>query len=65
MVDARRIGDDQRRALVSFGFVERFDKLGRVCAHVDRGNVDIAVRGSHHAQILLARAFACRRKLGD
>ncbi|MPN65005.1 hypothetical protein SDC9_212784 [bioreactor metagenome] len=63
VIDARRVGDDERWARIGFGFEYGFEHLVFVGAQRDLGNVDVAVAHGHNAEILLARLFAACREL--
>ena len=65
MVDARRIGDDDRRSVIGFSFGDGLEGLGLVGAHGDLGDIDIAVAHGHHAEVLLLDRLAAGGKLGD
>ena len=65
MRDAVGIGDDDRRALVGFGFLEGLDGLRRVGAEGDAGHVDVVVVHRHEGEILLGGGFAAGGELGD
>ncbi len=56
--DAVAVGQDQRRPAIRLRLAERPHRLGRIAAHRDLGDVDVAVRNGQHAQVLLARRFA-------
>ncbi len=65
VVDAGRVGDEQRRARVAFSFYQGFQQLVLVGAHGHGGYVDIAVAHGHQAQVLLPGLFPGSGKLGD
>ena len=64
MGNAVSVADDQRRAVVSFGFVEGLDSLGGVGAQRDRGYVNVAVGHGDHAEIFLRHSLAAGREEG-
>ena len=65
MVDARRVGDDQRRARIGFRFGDRLQRLVLVGAHGDLRHIDIAVTHGDHAEVLLLGAFAAGGEFRD
>ena len=65
MLDARRMGDDQRGSLMGGGLVEGLQQLGVAGPEGNRGDIDVAIADRHQAQILLRRRFAACGELGD
>ena len=62
--DAVAVRDDQRRPVVRVGLRERLHRLCVVRAHRDLRDVDVAVGGGDHPEILLARSLATGGELG-
>ena len=65
LLDAVRVGDDERGTVVVLGLVEGLDRGGRIGAHRDVRDVDVLVLHLHEAQVLLGLHLAGRRELGD
>ena len=65
MSDAVRIGDDDGRSVVGFGFKEGLDGLHPVESHGNAGHVYITVTHGHHSQVLLADGLAAGGELRD
>ena len=65
MVDAGSVADDEGRSVIALGFLDRLQELVLVGAHGDLSDVDVAVAGCHHAQILLLGLLAAGRELRD
>ena len=65
MVDTGRIGDDQRRAVVSFGFFNGLEDLVVIGSHGDLSDIDVAIGHCHRSEVFLADALAGRREFGD
>ncbi len=59
------VGDDERRAVVSFGFEEGLQRVLVLCAHRDAGDIHVAVGHRDEAKVLLHRRLAASRKLRD
>ncbi len=53
VVDAGRVGDDQRRSVIFFRLDERVEELLFVAAHRHLCDVHITVAHRHHAEVLL------------
>ena len=62
--DAMAVGQNQRRARIRFGLVERANGLRRIGAHRDLADVDVAVRDGHHSEVFLAACLAAGREFG-
>ena len=65
MIDARRVGDHERRSAIRVRLGERPECLVSVRAHGDLRHVDVTVGEGHQAEVLLARSFASRVEPGD
>ena len=65
LLDAVRVGDDQRRTVVVLGLVKGLDRRGRVGTHRDVRDVDVLVLHLHQAEVLLGLDLARRRELRD
>ena len=65
LLDAVRVRDDDRRAVVVLGLVERLHRRRRVGAHRDVRDVDVLVLHLHEAEVLLGLHLAGRRELRD
>ena len=65
MVDARSVGDDDRRAVVSLGLADCLEALCVIGTHSHLGNIDVTVGGGNQTQVFLADALAGSSKLGD
>ena len=53
LLDAVRVGDDDRGAVVVLGLVEGLDRGGRIRAHRHVCDVDVLVLHLHQAEVLL------------
>ena len=60
-----RVRDDDRRAVVVLGLVERLHGRRGVGAHRDVRDVDVLVLHLHEAEVLLGLHLAGRRELRD
>ena len=60
-----RVRDDDRRAVVVLGLVERLHGRRGVGAHRDVRDVDVLVLHLHEAEVLLGLHLAGRRELSD
>jgi len=56
--DARRISDDNGRAIMGFGFQKRIQGLGIFTCVSDMGDIDIAVIHRQQCQVFFRRGFA-------
>ncbi len=65
MVDAGRVGKDDGRPIVGFGFLEGLDQLLLVVAHGNAGHIYVAVGHHHAAHVLLGDLLAGGGELGD
>ena len=65
VVNARRISNNQGRAVVSLCFGNGFKGLVLIRAHGDLRYINIAVAHGHHAEVFFAGAFAAGRKFGN
>ena len=65
LLDAVRVGDDDRRAVVVLGLVERLHGGRGVRAHRDVRHVHVLVLHLHEAEVLLGLDLAGRRELRD
>ncbi|MBV6467451.1 MAG: hypothetical protein PGMFKBFP_02812 [Anaerolineales bacterium] len=63
--DAVTVGDDERGAVVGFGFDEGAQRLLVVEAHRHARHVDVAVGHGDQAEVLLGESLAAHRELGD
>ena len=65
VVNARCVGDDERRTMICFGFKQCLDALVEVGTHSDLSNIYVAVRHSDGSKILLAGGLTSRSELSD
>ena len=65
VVDAGRVADDERRAVVGLGLLDDVEVLGLAGAHGDLRHIDVAVALGNHAEVFLADLLAGGGELGD
>ena len=65
LLDAVRVGDDERGTVIVLGLVEGLDRSGGIGTHRDVGDVDVLVLHLHETEILLGLDLAGSRELGD
>ena len=65
MSDTVSIGDNERRAVIAFGFDECLNRLVRVGAVSNFGDIDIAVCHRDRAEVLLCHVLSGGGELGD
>ena len=65
VVDAGRVADDERRAVVGLGLLDDVEVLGLAGAHSHLRHIDVAVALGNHTKVFLADLLAAGSKLGD
>ena len=65
VVDAGRVADDERRAVVGLGLLDDVEVLGLAGAHSDLCHIDVAVALGNHTKVFLANLLAAGGELGD
>ena len=63
-INAMVVSDDDRRSVPSLSLADSLEGLCVVGAHSNLSDIDIAVGGSNHTQILLADALTLGSALG-
>ena len=65
VVDAGRVADDERRAVVGLGLLDDVEVLGLAGAHSHLRHIDVAVALGNHTEVFLANLLAAGGELGD
>ena len=65
VVDAGRVADDERRAVVGLGLLDDVEVLGLAGAHSHLRHIDVAVALGNHTEVFLADLLAAGGELGD
>ena len=65
VVDTGSVGDDDRRSVPSLGLADSLQGLSVVSTHGNLSDIDVAVGGSDHTEVLLADALTLGSELSD
>ena len=65
VVDTGSVGDDDAGTVPSLSFADSLEGLSVVCTHCNLSDIDVAVGGGNHAEVLLADTLTLGSELSD